>query len=260
MEMRLPTRRAGDSQDGPCKPSSSFEISSNTGYTDTKPFPFFQLPSELREAVLRYLVVFPFPPHYGSRRIPFLRRKQHQDTVRMELKGDLYPMNLFLASRQMYEEAFRAWRIFNTFVWVVRTPKSEHVDTRSLTDTYLVEIMEVRHLVMRIVQVGDSLQLERDLFPLLRSLIEHGDLRYLGFEDFVPTTAMESLLDLLSHPYLKRASLRIDLCQPGYPASRWCPLHDYVAEDDAIHWGVSVKWREFRAACSRGGSGSRQHR
>ncbi|KXJ97562.1 hypothetical protein Micbo1qcDRAFT_200236 [Microdochium bolleyi] len=152
-------------------------------------------------------------------------------------------------------------------------------------------MMEIRHLAIRVIQVEDAAHLTDNLFPFVRSMIEHGHLKDLAFEieinfhardvldiffpsytphrkhhqrgdwdihDYTPTTAMRSLLDLLSHRLLKSASLRIDWCLPEYPASRWCPLHDYVAVDETLRWGVPVKWREFHAACSARESSSKK--
>ncbi|KAJ1337596.1 hypothetical protein MN608_00449 [Microdochium nivale] len=249
----------------------------------SRAFPFFSLPAELREAILRHLVIFPYPPNYGSRPIPVVHRNQHPNTSWMDSRGELYPMNLLLTCKQMHQEALKAWRLFNTFVWVVKTTKSDCVNSSPLTGRDLDEMMEIQHLMVHIVHVVDATHLEDSMFPLVRSMIEQGNLKDLAFEidinfhardvldiffpsytphrkqyqrgdwdihDYTPTAAMRSLLDLLSHHLLKSASLRIDWCLPEHPASRWCPLHDYATADETVRWGVPVKWREFNAACS----------
>lgn len=285
MEAQLAYRSKADLRKTPYRLEPNATNISATGEPSSRSFPFFNLPPELREAVLRYLVLFPYPPQFGTRRVPILHRSKHENAMWAESRGELYPMSLLLTSKQMREEAYRAWRIFNTFVWVVRTSRSNLVRIEPLEGRELAEMMQVRRLVVRIVQIDNVAHLERDLFPSLLGLVERGNLRHLEFEmdvnfhakdildiffpsyrphkklhqrgdwdihDYTPNAAMTTLLELLSHPRLESAALRIDLCQPEHPASRWCPLHDFVAESaPSCYWGVSIKWREFRAACSR---------
>ncbi|ETS81954.1 hypothetical protein PFICI_06956 [Pestalotiopsis fici W106-1] len=233
-------------------------------------FRFFDLPGELRTAILEHLVVMDSDiPIFAMRETcvqssPMLLTDLllvcHQ--MNREASGLFYTQNKFivnLGSRRMYSEITQDGQLFSPEVMDARRRiRSLSLRMRRISgDFERLVVPAVKDMILngslRVLDVGILAQDTSAQKTVVCDLRPHSVSRDLGAASVVKTTPFQALLQLLVDPDLEQVTLWVSLIH----WSLWCPYHSTIkkhAKLDSYKDGVSIDWRRLVEDFSDGSS------
>lgn len=239
---------------------------------------FFELPSELREQILGYLLIKPkaIQIKQGFRRLEFSDSNElssdssTDEDDEDDLYGPRWPLNYFLVSQTFKREATATYfreNVFHIFPKGTKVllhrpdyAKRDHdsglstlnfKDPRSgdallLNPAWKPSVQRIRNVVVYIHRLRDFL--EGSVFQPLLDMILAGGLKNLEFrvgfrsrgEAMFRARPMQCLYRVLSDPDLFVAKLTIPTINH---ARVWCPFHEGGGDGDDV-CGISGGWED----------------
>ncbi|KAK8075216.1 hypothetical protein PG997_009879 [Apiospora hydei] len=221
----------------------------------SKSFPFFSLPGELREVILRYAL----PVDSGCTIRPY-----GQHAILEEASSALG--DLFVVSYQMYQEASAIFYRQRRFVVDVSSRRAydEFTAEHELFSLQLQTVRRrIRSLTIILKRIGGDF--EQKLAPVISDMILSGELRNLRFQllspgmdtvfqsrpllarrsgvgaDLEHTPPFQRLLSLVADPDLEK----VEICIAGVHLRFWCAFHEESRQD------CPCSEREMRANAQR---------